>query len=81
MVSSMVGFHGTGLRDTQFFKDFAVSVLGVILVSLFILTNLNIDTWHINPQRSWTYAVSVAFLLILCLMLLNQSSPFLYFQF
>jgi hypothetical protein len=80
LYESMVGLHGLGslayLVSLGPGKRFIL-----LLIGLFILTNIPRDTWTMHPRRTWVYEVGLAVLLVMSLLLLGKPQMFLYFQF
>ena len=77
--ASAFGLKGWGPSPT--------SIAGVdsgfllLLATLLVLSNLSWDMPDLRPRREWSYAVGLAGLLIVGLLLIGQPTPFLYFQF
>ena len=53
----------------------------ILLLVLLAVTNIDKDTANLRPQRGWIFAASLSMLLVICLLFLDQSRPFLYVQF
>lgn len=52
-----------------------------MVVMLFAITNIGKDTANLRPQRGWMFAATLSVLVVICLLFLDQTSPFLYVQF
>lgn len=76
---AMFGFNGfeSSLQAIAGITDTFV----ILLLVLLVVTNIDKDTADLRPQRGWIFAASLSILLVICVLFLDQSSPFLYVQF
>lgn len=81
MLRGLCGANGLGAGFLGYFAGNPVSA--VMLVFALALTWSSPNTWEIRWRPSWLLSAGLAVLFAVCvaIMLLNQSSPFLYFQF
>jgi len=81
LFSGMLGLHGAGVSVWPFLA--LAPWCGLILVLALAVTWSLPNTWEINwrPGFWLTIALAVLFLICLAVILVNSSSPFLYFQF
>ena len=81
VLAGMAGLNGRGASELAFAADWplALPVLPLTLVIVWFLPN----TWEMKPRTGFLYAIGLAVLFCLCVatMMVNTSSPFLYFQF
>jgi alginate O-acetyltransferase complex protein AlgI len=81
MFKGLLGGHGVGehLRATMGAAPLPYLMLGLTLAMAFGLRN----TWEIKWKNGWGLALILAGLFVVCVatILVNTSSPFLYFQF
>lgn len=81
MVSGLVGANGWGGEFAHYFGGHPVS--GLALLACLAMTWASPNTWEIRWRPSLLLLVAMAGLFLVCVavMLLNSSSPFLYFRF
>ena len=81
MLRGLCGANGIGAEFRNYFFENPVN--GLIFAFALCLTWLAPNTWQITWRPTWPLFTSLVLLFIVCvaIMLLNQSSPFLYFQF
>lgn len=81
MLAGMAGIHGLGADYIGLYGDTPLPFIG--LPVCFALAWFAPNTWEIRPRGGPLLAVALAALFVACLMviLVNSSSPFLYFQF
>ena len=74
---SMLGLHGVDWNN--------LNTLGygfwLMLVVGFVLSMLAPNTWQIKITPKLRYAFALGLLAAVCVLMLGQRSPFLYFQF
>lgn len=81
MLAGLVGLHGWG--DGQALLDMAGGIPLFVLVIALIISWAAPNTWQMKWSWSWAQIVMLVLLMLACVgaMLVNTSSPFLYFQF
>ncbi len=77
ILAAMFGLNGFESTPTAEVPIQAILFGGV----LFVITNLEQDTWNLQPQPGFVFALGTAILLVTCLLILDQTTPFLYVQF
>jgi alginate O-acetyltransferase complex protein AlgI len=79
LYASMFGMKGWGPALTSIPGVDAGFLL--LLAGLLVLTNLPWDMPDLRPRRAWGYAMVLAALLAIGVLIVGQPTPFLYFQF
>jgi alginate O-acetyltransferase complex protein AlgI len=77
LLEAMAGLHGVdwAVLDTLNAGFWA------LVVFAFAVTNFAPNTWEIKVPARMRYAVILGLVAAVCILLLGQPSPFLYFQF
>jgi alginate O-acetyltransferase complex protein AlgI len=77
LLEAMVGLHGV---DWAVLESLNAGFWALVAFA-FVVTNFAPNTWQIKIPPRMRYAVILGVLAALCVLLLGQPSPFLYFQF
>lgn len=77
LMQSMVGLHGIGW---QVLNTLTIG-FWALLAFCFLVTQFAPNTWEFKITPRLRYAFALGILAVLCVLLLGQPSPFLYFQF
>ncbi len=77
------GLLGMNGFDWAWYQGLQLQLPIIVLGACFLITWLAPNTWEITWRHSWVQALWLAALFMVCvmIMLVNSSSPFLYFQF
>src|SRR5262249_40198796 len=54
--AALLGLHGTGLENLQLLPSIGLVEVSLILVALFVVTGLPLDTDSLRPRAHWTFA-------------------------
>jgi alginate O-acetyltransferase complex protein AlgI len=81
LYGAMIGLRGLGLQDMRFVPNLGGLELLLVIGVLFAISNLLAGGSEPSPRLNWGQILGVSFLLTLCLLMLGNPSPFLYFQF
>lgn len=79
--AAMFGLRGLGIQNLHLLPSVGLVEVALIFAVLFLLINLPQDTGALHPRPHWSYAVGMGALFVLCLLLLTNPLPFIYFQF
>lgn len=77
LMQAMVGLHGI---DWQVLSSLGYGFWALIGFCL-VVVNFAPNTWQLQWQPKPRYAFALAVLAVICILMLGQRSPFLYFQF
>ena len=78
LLQSMIGMHG--------FEAGALAAIGgikaaVVLAALLVIVFFAPNLWQIKFKPSFSMAIAMATLFVVCVLRFDCESPFLYFQF
>ena len=81
VLGGMAGLNGLGDSDLFWARSGALSI--TMLLSASVIAFLSPNTWEVRWKFSWLQIVGVTLLFLVCIgaIMVNTSSPFLYFQF
>ena len=79
LIVSMIGLNGFGIEFLLSFK-LLINFLMLIFLSIF-LSHFYIDTWDIEWKPSKKLIVITSTIIIICILMINRGSEFLYYQF
>jgi alginate O-acetyltransferase complex protein AlgI len=81
LYGAMIGLRGLGIQDIGLVPNLGALELIFVFAILFGISNLFDGQSRPLPRQSWIQIFGVSVLLTLCLLMLANPSPFLYFQF
>lgn len=79
--AALFGVHGWGIADLQRLPSVGLVEIGFVFIGLLVVTNFVQDTGQRRPRLQPSYAIGLGALFVLCLLLMTNPLPFIYFKF